>query len=867
MKTKHVLFSMLLFTAFSVIVKAQPGLLDLTFNQAGVGTNNTVYTTSIQSDGKIIVGGDFTYCNGWAKNRIARLNTDGSLDGTFDPGTGPYNMYPSNPEPIYTTAVQCDGKIIIGGYFDHYNGTSCGGVARLNADGTFDTTFSAAGGDLIRTIVIQSDGKIIAGGQQGFGLGFWRLNADGSLDGTFNPGTGANGTISTIAIQSDGKIIIGGDFTSYNGTPRNRIARLNADGTIDGTFNLGTGANWTVYTTAIQSDGKIIIGGGFTSYNGTARIRIARLNADGTIDGSFNLGTGADNTVNTTAIQSDGKIIIGGGFTTYNGTARNHIARLNADGTLDGTFDPGTGASSNVLTTAIQSDGKIIIGGEFGVYNGTQKFRVARILHCNNTSSSLLETACDSYTAPDGQIYSTSGIITAVISNTTDCDSIITINLTVKQSSSSSITVTVCDSYLAPDGQVHTTSGIKTAVIPNTAGCDSTITINLTVKNSTTSTMTETVCDSFTAPDGQIYTSSGIKTAVIPNVAGCDSIITVNLTVNHSTSSNISVTACESYTAPDGQIYTTSGIKTAVISNSVGCDSTITINLTININNNTFATQSNTSCDSYLWPINGQTYTSSGSYTGTIPNIAGCDSIITLNLVINNRSFAPDEDVTACNSYLWAINNQAFSTSGVYYDTIVNAVGCDSIRALNLTINSVTILVQPSDQTANLGDNVQFVVSTSSYSPTYQWQSDMGSGFQNIANTGQYSGVTTNTLTVSNATLANNNQQFRCIVTSQSCQDTTTAAALTVTDDTGIDNDLSSEIKIYPNPVSNELIIESTTDSEEISFEILNSIGQTVCIGNVTNKTIVLTTDFSPGVYVIRLGNGKKVEFRKIVKE
>ncbi|MBI4646393.1 MAG: delta-60 repeat domain-containing protein [Bacteroidia bacterium] len=159
----------------------------------------------------------------------------------------------------------------------------------------------------------------------------------GSIDLSFNPGTGTTSTIFTTAIQSDGKIIIGGAFTSYNGTAINRIARLNTDGTLDGTYNPGTGASSTVRTTSIQSDGKIIIGGDFASYNGTAINYIARLNADGTLDGTFNPGTGADNDVYTTAIQSDGKIIIGGNFTSYNGTARNYIARLNTDGTLDGT--------------------------------------------------------------------------------------------------------------------------------------------------------------------------------------------------------------------------------------------------------------------------------------------------------------------------------------------------------------------------------------------------------------------------------------------------------------------------------------------------------------------------------------------------
>ncbi|MFH0865697.1 MAG: delta-60 repeat domain-containing protein, partial [Bacteroidota bacterium] len=188
----------------------------------------------------------------------------------------------------------------------------------------------------------------------------------GAIDTTFNStdigfgwGDGANGFVYTSSIQSDGKIIIGGNFNYYNGTAMNRIARLNADGSLDGAFNVGTGANGVVETISIQSDGKIIIGGGFSFYNGTARARIARLNADGTLDNTFTIGTGANDAVETSSIQSDGKIIIGGRFTTYNGTARNRIARLNADGSLDAAFNPGTGANDDVQTSSIQSDGKI----------------------------------------------------------------------------------------------------------------------------------------------------------------------------------------------------------------------------------------------------------------------------------------------------------------------------------------------------------------------------------------------------------------------------------------------------------------------------------------------------------------------------
>ncbi len=153
---------------------------------------------------------------------------------------------------------------------------------------------------------------------------------------------GANGAVYTTILQPDGKILIGGQFTTYNGITANRIARLNTDGTLDTTFTVGTGADSSVNTITLQPDGKILIGGAFTTYNGTTVNHVARLNADGTLDTTFVTGTGTNGSVFTIALQPDGKILIGGWFTTYNGTTANYIARLNTDGTLDTTFTTGT---------------------------------------------------------------------------------------------------------------------------------------------------------------------------------------------------------------------------------------------------------------------------------------------------------------------------------------------------------------------------------------------------------------------------------------------------------------------------------------------------------------------------------------------
>lgn len=356
----------------------QPGSLDPSF--ISPAANNDVKAITVQADGKILIGGFFTAYNGTAINRIARLNANGSLDTGFNPGTGTNSK-------VKDIVVQADGKILIGGGFTQFNGITRNFVARLNTDGSLDTGFNpgaVANGD-VTNVALQANGKILIGGwftqyNSTSRNRITRLNADGSLDTGFNPGFGANGDVESMALQTDGKILIGGYFTQYNGTARNRIARLNTDGSLDMSFNPGSGTNDLVESIAVQSDGKILIGGYFTSYNSTARNRIARLSANGSLDASFDPGSGANDNLTSVAVQADSKILIGGFFTQYSGTARNRIARLNTDGSVDAGFDPGSGASDYVETIGIQADGRILIGGFFAQYNGTFKGRIARLI-------------------------------------------------------------------------------------------------------------------------------------------------------------------------------------------------------------------------------------------------------------------------------------------------------------------------------------------------------------------------------------------------------------------------------------------------------------------------------------------------------
>jgi uncharacterized delta-60 repeat protein len=361
------------------------GSLDTSFNP---GANSVVRTLAVQADGKILVGGEFTTLGGGgtgttARNYVGRLNADGSLDTSFNPGANNY---------VRTLAVQADGKILVGGQFNAFGGGGTGTtpinhIGRLNADGDLDMSFDPGANSVVRAIALQADGKILAGGEfttlGGRGVGtnprkyLGRLNKDGNLDAGFDPG--ANGWVGVLAVQADGKILVGGWFTSLGGggtgtSARNYLGRLNTDGSLDTSFD--PGADGIVYALAVQADGKILVGGDFDTLGGggtgtTTRNHVGRLHADGSLDTTFDPGANA--WVDALAVQADGKILVGGDFTTLGGggagtATRNYIGRLNADGSLDTSFNPG--ANGAVRALAVQPDGKILVGGMFTTLGG-----------------------------------------------------------------------------------------------------------------------------------------------------------------------------------------------------------------------------------------------------------------------------------------------------------------------------------------------------------------------------------------------------------------------------------------------------------------------------------------------------------------
>jgi len=356
-----------------------PGSLEPNIFQ-GFSVNGAVHSFAVQGDGKIVIVGDFTQVNSVSKNRIARLNSDWSLDTAFATGTGANNS-------IYSVALQSDNKVIISGYFSSINGISTEYIARLNSDGSLDTSFNSGLGPDSRpeAIAVQIDGKILIGGYFRTYNGMSqenlaRINPDGSLDLAFR--TTPNSSVYDIQILENGKIMIAGDFSTINGITKSGVALLSTDGTLDATYNTGSGG-WGVRVIAIQSDGKSIIGGSFTTFSGLTRNRVARLNADGSVDTTFDPGKGPDGAVNSLSIDQNGWVVMGGDFTSVQDNYCFRIGRLNPTGTIDTTFKTGLGANGSV-EKSISIGSSVIICGSFSTFGGAAKSYLLKLIGGSN---------------------------------------------------------------------------------------------------------------------------------------------------------------------------------------------------------------------------------------------------------------------------------------------------------------------------------------------------------------------------------------------------------------------------------------------------------------------------------------------------
>jgi uncharacterized delta-60 repeat protein len=407
---------------YTNLVRLNPDYsVDATFSAT---TNGSVMAIAVQPDGRIILGGFFTAVNGHGQNYLARLLPNGTTDTSF-------NTLGGASDAVYDVAIQPDGKVLVAGSFVAIAGAIRPYVTRLNADGSRDTGFvttlplpgsPTSTPTIVYSLSLQSDGKVVIGGlivKTPFPnlttTPIMRLNADGSTDDSFNPGTISSNAYK-VAVQPDGKIMMCGFFSTINGTSRNRIARLNSNGSLDTSFNPGTGANVVVYNFNVRSDGKVVVVGRFTTFNGIGRINIALLSASGTLDESLNAASTAG-TIFNLSVSAEGKILALGAFQTISDPLRDSMVLFNVAGSVDGSVNLNTTATGGMRSLAVQLDGKILVAGVFGRVNGVSRTRLARLnpdgtldptFNAGNLSGNLITTI---YLQPDGKILAGGGSI------------------------------------------------------------------------------------------------------------------------------------------------------------------------------------------------------------------------------------------------------------------------------------------------------------------------------------------------------------------------------------------------------------------------------------------------------------------------
>lgn len=375
---------------------------------SGTGADDRIMHLNWNADGSGgMIYGFFRNYNGQARGGIAGLNADGSYNGNFANVTA-WSGYPG---VVHSLATQRDGKILIGGDFNGVGGKYRGGMARINPDGSLDTSFKGGVDGTVSSVAVQADGKILLGGDfgqcQGYTCtGLARLNPDGSLDTAFNPklvgGDNSVNQVYQVVPLSNGRMMIAGDL--FNATGSFPAARLNSDGSMDPSFDAShfsiPGVEWQFGTRLAQAGSDYVIAGGYDTTVVGGGGFLARLTGSGALDSSFGPSSHiqiTDGQVDDLFLQPDGKIVVSGKFTQIvdgsGNPARRAIARFSANGLLDGTFTPSLTPPSGANTIAIsamagQPNGKILIEENFFNYlNNNYNYVSTQVARLNSNGS------------------------------------------------------------------------------------------------------------------------------------------------------------------------------------------------------------------------------------------------------------------------------------------------------------------------------------------------------------------------------------------------------------------------------------------------------------------------------------------------
>ncbi len=461
----------------------------------------------------------------------------------------------------------------------------------------------------------------------------------------------------------------------------------------------------------------------------------------------------------------------------------------------------------------------------------------------NTSSSTDTRTECDSLVWINGITYTSSNTTAKdTLLNIAGCDSVITLNLTITNSTTSIDTHTACDTYTWINGVTYTASNsTATHTLTNAANCDSVVTLNLTVNNSTSSTDVISACGSHTWINGVTYTSSN-NTAnyTVLNAAGCDSVISLNLTINQIYATTDVQTVCDSLTWVDGiTYYSNNSIATYQTTSVLGCDSVATLNLTL-INSTIFVDVVH-ACGSYTWS-NGVTYTASNNTaTDTLVSTNGCDSVVMLDLTLGYATSGSDIQ-TSCDSLTWINGITYYSNNSNVYHTIVNATGCDSVVRLFLTI--IPIDVSTSSNWSSISANA--------IGMTYQWM--------DCSDNSLIAGATNITYT------ATVNGSYAVIISnSTGCVDTSDCVNLT---NVGInEGELNTVVSLYPNPTSDLVNLTMADNVGKVQINVLDISGKSYIEMYSKSKNIEIDlSGLESGVYFVRVNSDTGQKTIRLIK-
>ncbi len=835
-------------SCMSIAAMAQQGAPDPSF-VTGTGFSDGssvgwVQHLLLQDNGKMVAVGSFTEYNGTASKNIIRLNASGTVDASYNVGSG-------FDELVESAVIQNDGKVVAGGWFVAYNGTPASGIARVNTDGSPDGTFQygtgftagkGAGG--ATAMALQKDGKIIAGGIFSAYNGnpvenIVRIKPDGTIDAAFTASLDDMPT--KIAVQNDGKIIVAGWFSQVNGVSRSGIARLNTDGTLDAGFNTGSGFNGDIYGVMVQPDDKILIGGSFSSYNGTTYGKIVRLMPDGTVDTSFKTGMGfSSEYVARFALQPDGKILAGGNFTSYNGDAARSLVRMHENGAMDTSFKTGAGfangtnSNGQLWSLVPQPDGKILVGGIFTKYDGADHKCIIR-LDGFEAPMKITDLLPGTDYCPGTKVavhfragmtgLNAGNVFTAQLSDANGSFANPTVLGTLAGTSDGVITGTIPSGISGTAFRIRIVSSDPAHIGPDN-GTDITISSGANIPAITASSSKNELC-----AGEQVSLTATAGSAVI--------------------TWNDNVVDGQPFTPNQTKIYT-------AVATANGCSNSEQVEIVVHdlpevvgiasedtVCKGTEVVFSGSGAVSYTWDHNVQDGVPYETESTAVFTVTGTDANNCTNTdQVTVTVLQPGTltiDATICVGDTYQLGTQSLSAAGAYTETFTGAAanGCDSIVTLNLSVAPDDISVSRDGQTLTAGAS----------NATWQWinctDNSAITGANNQSFTPNLPGV------------------FAVVITQNGCSDTSECVSVWPA---GISMDeAGSAFVLYPNPVRDLLTIKGDNITGISASDITGKVLYSVTTTPATVHTIP-TGAWHEGIYIIRITTGEMHQVYKIRK-